>query len=131
MIRLIRGVLRHGKNFVKNRTETHFSIFSDNRNWDLKFIFRFDNENEKWEKFKILYFFKTKIECPFWPTDYPCMEGIIQKINFMKNEIFIFLHFWKFEKRISFKFRFRKSNFGKLVKVNFIFRFFLQIFSSH
>ena len=39
-----------------------------------------------------------------------------------------FCIFWKFKKRISFKFRFRKLNFGKLVKVNFIFRFFCQFF---
>ena len=32
----------------------------------------------------------------------PCMESIIQKINFLKNEICIFS---KFEKQISFKFR--------------------------
>ena len=56
------------------------------------------------------------------------MESIIQKINFLKNEICFFL---KFEKRISFKFRFRNLHFGKLVKVNFIFRvfFFANFFS--
>ena len=69
MIRLIRGVLRHGKKFVKKRTEIHFSTFIENRNWDLKFVFRFDDENEKRKKFIILFQFKTKIECPFRPTD--------------------------------------------------------------
>ena len=31
--------------------------------------FPFDNENEKRKKFKILFHFKTKIECHFRPTD--------------------------------------------------------------
>ena len=35
------------KNFLKKRTEIHFSIFIENRNWELKFVFQFDNENEK------------------------------------------------------------------------------------
>ena len=39
--------------------------------------------------------------------------------------------FKKFEKRIFFKFIFQKLNFGKLVKINFIFRFYLSIISSH
>ena len=51
----------HRKDFVKKRTEIHFSIFIQNRNWDLKFVFRFDNENEKRKKFKILVHFKTKM----------------------------------------------------------------------
>ena len=46
---LIRGGLGHRKNFVKGRTEIHFSIFIENRNWGLKFVFQFDNENEKWK----------------------------------------------------------------------------------
>ena len=43
----IRGVLRRRKYFVKKGTEVHFLVFTENRNWDLKFVFRFDNENEK------------------------------------------------------------------------------------
>ena len=70
MLLLIRGVLRHRKNLVKKRTETHFSVFIENRNWDLKFVFWFDNENKKPKKIKILFHFKTKIECPLQPTDY-------------------------------------------------------------
>ena len=35
------------KNFLEKRTEINFSIFIENRNWDLKFVFQFDNENEK------------------------------------------------------------------------------------
>ena len=53
------------KDFVKKRTEVHFSIFIENRNWDLKLVFRFYNENEKRKKLKTLFHFKTKIECPF------------------------------------------------------------------
>ena len=66
---MIKGVLRRRKDFVKKRTEVHFSIFIENRNWDLKFAFRFDNENEKRKKIKTLLHFKTKLECPFRPTD--------------------------------------------------------------
>ena len=40
------------KNFVKKRTEIHFSIFIENRNWDLTFVFQFDNEIEKRKKQK-------------------------------------------------------------------------------
>ena len=57
------------KNFLKKRTEIHFSIFIENRNWELKFVFQFDNENEKWKKLKFLFHFKTKIERLFRPTD--------------------------------------------------------------
>ena len=55
--------------FVKKRTEVHFSIFIENQNWDLKFVFRFDNENEKRKKSKLYFFFKKKIKCPFRPMD--------------------------------------------------------------
>ena len=55
---LIRGVLRRRKDFVKKRTEVHFSIFIENRNWDLKFVFRFDNENEKRKKSKLYFILK-------------------------------------------------------------------------
>ena len=48
----MRGVLRRRKDFVKKGTEVHFSIFIENRNWELKFVFRFDNENEKRKKSK-------------------------------------------------------------------------------
>ena len=37
----------HRKNLVKKTTEIDFPIFIENRNWDLKFVFPFDNENEK------------------------------------------------------------------------------------
>ena len=47
MILLIKGVLRHGKNLVKKQTEIYFSIFIENQNWDLKFVFRFENNNKK------------------------------------------------------------------------------------
>ena len=36
----------------------------------------------------------------------PCMESIIQKINFLNNKIAFSCIFQKFEKRISFKFIF-------------------------
>ena len=86
MIWLIRGVLQHGKNFVKKRTEIHFSIFIENRNWNLKFVFRFHNENEKRKKFKILFHFKMKIECPLRPTDFWFIDkNKIQIILFLKK----------------------------------------------
>ena len=44
------------KRFREKRTEVHFSIFIENRNWDLKFVFRFDNENEKRKKLKTISF---------------------------------------------------------------------------
>ena len=50
MIWLIRGVLGHRKDFVKKQAEIHSSSFIENRNWDLKFVFRFDNVNEKRKK---------------------------------------------------------------------------------
>ena len=53
----------------KKLTETNFSIFIENRNWDFKFVFQFDNKNEKRNKIKILFHFKKRIECPFRPTD--------------------------------------------------------------
>ena len=83
---LIRGKLRCRKDFVKKRTEVHFSIFIENRNWDLKFVFRFDNENEKRKKFQIL------LNVPFDPriTDDPCTESIIRSLISKQKE------FWEF-----------------------------------
>ena len=69
MIWLIRGVLGHRNDFVKKQAEIHSSSFIENRNWDLKFAFPFGNENEKRKKFKMPFHFKTKIKCPFQPTD--------------------------------------------------------------
>ena len=48
---------------------------------DLKFVFRFDNENEKRKKIKYLFHFKTKIECPFRPTDSDCSQSVYRKYN--------------------------------------------------
>ena len=62
-------VLRRRKNFVKKRTEVHFSTFVENQNWDLKFFFGFDNENKKRKKIKSLFHFETKIKCPFRAKD--------------------------------------------------------------
>ena len=44
---MIRGVFGDRKNLVKKGTEIQFSIFTENRNWDQKFVFRFDNANEE------------------------------------------------------------------------------------
>ena len=75
-------MLRCRKDFVKKRTEVHFSIFIENRNWDLKFVFRFDNENEKRKKFQIL------LNVPFDPriTDDPCTESIIRSLISKQKE---------------------------------------------
>ena len=83
---MISGVLGHRKNFGKNQTEINFLIFIENRNLDLKFDFQFDNEKEKGKKLKIQFHFKTKIECPFRPTDCtrfinPCAETAIQNVK--------------------------------------------------
>ena len=76
MIWLIRGVFGCRKNFVKKRTKIYFSIFIENRNWDLKFVFQFDNENEKRKTLKFLFHFKTKIEYPFRSTDLRHLEKV-------------------------------------------------------
>ena len=77
---MIRGVLRRRKDSVKKRTEVHFSIFIENRNWDLKFVFRFDNENEKRKKSKLYFILKQKSNVPFDPRIVynPCTESIIR-----------------------------------------------------
>ena len=80
------GVLRHRKDFVKKGTEVHFLIFIENRNWDLEFVFRFDNENEKRKKIKSLFHFKTKIKCPFQPTD-STFKYSNQNYNFWKSKL--------------------------------------------
>ena len=46
-MQMIRGELTQRKNLVKIWTESHFSIFIQNRNWDLKFVFPFDNKKGK------------------------------------------------------------------------------------
>ena len=43
------------KNFLKKLTEIHFSILIKNPNWDLKFVFQFDNENEERKKLKFYF----------------------------------------------------------------------------
>ena len=52
---------------VKKGTEVHFSIFIENRNWDLKFVFQFDNENEKRKKSKLYFILKQKSNVSFDP----------------------------------------------------------------
>ena len=62
----------------------------------------------------------------------PCMKSIIQKINFLKNNLFFFFAFFKnLKNEFFFKFIFQKLNFGRLVKIDFIFHLYLPIFSSH
>ena len=80
---VIRGVLGHRKTFVKKRTEIHFSMFIENQNWDLKFVFQFDNENENRKKIKTLFHFKTKIECPFRPADSIGIQSVHRKYHFI------------------------------------------------
>ena len=46
----VRGVFGHRKDFVKKQNKIHFPIFIENQNWDLKFVFQFDNESEKRKK---------------------------------------------------------------------------------
>ena len=59
----------------------------------------------------------------------PCMKNIIQKNQFFeKQKLYFFRILYKFERRTSFKFTCEKFNFGKLVKINFIFRFNLRSF---
>ena len=80
----------------------------------------------------IYYYFYVKIDFCFEYLMNSRLEGIIQNINFLKNENCIFCIFLKkFEKRISFKSIFRKLNVGKLLKINFICCFYLPIFSSY
>ena len=74
MILLIKGVLRHGKNLVKKQTEIYFSIFIENQNWDLKFVFRFENKKKnnnnktnKKKKSKFYFLLKRKSNVPFDP----------------------------------------------------------------
>ena len=94
------------KRFREKRTGVHFSIFIENQNWDLKFVFRFDNENEKRKKLKTLFHFQTKIECPFRPTDwlpFSCLtdffiEFLIPSFDFHLQQ--------KMENEIQFVFRF-------------------------
>ena len=62
-----RSVLAEKKDFVKKGTEVHFSIFIENRNWDLKFVFQFNNENEKRKKSKLYFILKQKSNIPFDP----------------------------------------------------------------
>ena len=55
------------KKFRKKRTEIYFSIFIENRNWGLKFVFQFDNENEKRKNSNLYFILKQKSNVPFDP----------------------------------------------------------------
>ena len=74
-------MLRRRKDFVKKRTEVHFSIFIENRNWDLKFVFRFENEIEKQQQQQQQQqnqnsiSFQNKNRIPFRPTDLQSVYG--------------------------------------------------------
>ena len=74
------------KRFHEITKRNSFFNFYWNRNWDLKFVFRFDNENEKRKKFQIL------LNVPFDPriTDDPCTESIIRSLISKQKE------FWEF-----------------------------------
>ena len=73
------------KKFVKKRTEIHFSIFIENRNWDLKFVFQFDNENEKNSNF--YFILKQKSNDPFDPRILLKLFGLIFDKRKLKNRI--------------------------------------------
>ena len=55
------------KKFRKKRTEIYFSIFIENRNWGLKFVFQFDNENEKRKNSNLYFILKQKSNVSFDP----------------------------------------------------------------
>ena len=58
------------KKFCKKKEQNFiFQFFWKSKLW-LKFVFRFDNGNEKQKKCKILFHFKTKIKCPSRPTGF-------------------------------------------------------------
>ena len=73
------------KKFVKKRTEIHFSIFIENRNWDLKLVFQFDNENEKNSNF--YFILKQKLNDPFDPRILLKLFGLIFDKRKLKNRI--------------------------------------------
>ena len=55
------------KKFRKKRTEIYFSIFIENRNWGLKFVFQFDNVNEKGKNSNLYLILKQKSNVSFDP----------------------------------------------------------------
>ena len=55
------------KKFRKKRTEIYFSIFIENRNWGLKFVFQFDNVNEKGKNSNLYFILKQKSNVSFDP----------------------------------------------------------------
>ena len=83
--------------FQKNKNQNipiHFLIF---------FIFQFclwnwKMKNEKLPKFALFFNQKTNYTFGTWINN-PCMESIIQKINFLKNKncIFPFFKFWNMD----------------------------------
>ena len=55
------------KKFRKKRTEIYFSIFIENQNWGLKFVFQFDNVNEKGKNSNLYFILKQKSNVSFDP----------------------------------------------------------------
>ena len=125
---LIRGVLQCREDFVKKRTEVPFSIFIENRNWDLKFVFRFDNENEKRKKKTKLYFIlKQKSNVPFDPriqsVHRKCHSIFRLKLEWKRAflRISISIQNWKLKKDISFSI-FNFQFLFKKWKIRFVFK---------
>ena len=112
------------KNLVKKRREIHFSIFTENWNWDLKFLFGFDNENKERNKIKILFHFKTRIECPFRPvcvyfvhSNFNCIFW--WKIDFYPNFSLILIsysliRFWILKHKSIMEIQFLKAKFNPI-----------------
>ena len=92
--------------FQKHKNQNipiHFLIF---------FIFQFclwnwKMKNEKLPKFALFFNQKTNYTFGTWINN-PCMESIIQKINFLKNKnyIFSFFKFWNMDLNFLFLFFF-------------------------
>ena len=86
-MRLIRGVLGHRKGFVKKGTESHFPIFIENWNCDLKSVFLFDNGNEKRKYSKFYFLWKQKPNVPFDPQ-------IWMALPYSNSKMKVEWHFW-------------------------------------
>ena len=110
---LIRGVFGHRKNFVKKRTEIHFSIFIENRNWDLKLVFNLIMKTKNERKSNFYFILKQKSNVPFDPGIYnPCTESVIQFSFYGKNHFCVFQFRFKIENWKMIKiFQFSISNF--------------------
>ena len=132
---LIRGVFGHRKDFVKKQNKIHFSIFIENRNWDLNSFFNLIMKTKNQKNSKFYFILKQKPNVPFDPriidrldriSSYARMSCLWCRTYFFKSfflgeKVTHFFYFFSSISNFDFQFSYTKRNLK--IENNLIFNF--------